>query len=609
MIARPKISQNEWKTAEKAFEVGNFALLSCLSCAAATANAPASSPAVAAAGPASLASSSTKSAPPASPSQARNSRPSTQPDPSSSRLRADADLAPAQGPSKWSAAPSAARRSAADTRPRDDASRASKVTRGMASCSAAHHRWTCARRASSGRGGTSHAWASSTSTTPSRSPSRRSATTRAPKPPSARAAEVEAEHGGDDGGAVERAAVRRAGDARRERGEQVGAARAAAERRPRRRDDAVDVARLVRQRELRSSGNVILAFPGASPRATRSCRAAPRSGRMRLAAATSLSTGAPTPAHQISRADASQAPRRLAQSQAAATRASRASNSSPRASNACRSTRTAASTEDARPYCDAERDDERGISDKWQRYNEALICLMEDDYDGAEEILRPLTDEDDGEMAEDPDALYWMARVELKRAKDADDDAKARGRRAPSERAYAEKRRTMAMRSTNFAAAKSAQHKFKGLLARRGSAAQNVAPPGVEAAALWTALEAIEAHGCCDDYDETLRKIHLEQMILAMESGDTRTARTLAEAGDIDLEAETRLSNNESRRTMRQTISKRGTHMNVRQKSMISHARGLRAAVAGLDEDDAMADMGLGLDWAFDEKPDMLVRE
>ena len=30
MIARPKISQNEWKTAEKgAFEVGNFALLSC----------------------------------------------------------------------------------------------------------------------------------------------------------------------------------------------------------------------------------------------------------------------------------------------------------------------------------------------------------------------------------------------------------------------------------------------------------------------------------------------------------------------------------------------------------------------------------------------------
>ena len=147
------------------------------------------------------------------------------------------------------------------------------------------------------------------------------------------------------------------------------------------------------------------------------------------------------------------------------------------------------------------------------------------------------------------------------------------------------------------------------------------------------ALEAIEAHGCCDDYDETLRKIHLEQMILAMESGDTRTARTLAEAGDIDLEAETRLvlaelllksgqekgaarqtvlavqSNNESRRTMRQTISKRGTHMNVRQKSMISHARGLRAAVAGLDEDDAMADMGLGLDWAFDEKPDMLVWE
>jgi len=68
-------------------------------------------------------------------------------------------------------------------------------------------------------------------------------------------------------------------------------------------------------------------------------------------------------------------------------------------------------------------------------------------------------------------------------------------------------------------------------------------------------------------------------------------------------------SNNESRRTMRQTISKRGTHMNVRQKSMISHARGLRAAVAGLDEEDAMADMGLGLDWAFDEKPDMLVRE
>ena len=345
--------------------------------------------------------------------------------------------------------------------------------------------------------------------------------------------------------------------------------------------------------------------------------------------------------------------------------------------------------EDARPYCDAERDDERGISDKWQRYNEALICLMEDDYDGAEEILRPLTDEDDGEMAEDPDALYWMARVELKRAKDADDDAKARGRRAPSERAYAEKRRTMAMRSTNvvgdamlsfgadvapgaarppppsadggdgddaapsssanaapfelnanrwdqFAAAKSAQSKFKGLLARRGSAAQNVAPPaGVEAAEhfLDRALEAIEAHGCCDDYDETLRKIHLEQMILAMESGDTRTARTLAEAGDIDLEAETRLvlaelllksgqekgaarqtvlavqSNNESRRTMRQTISKRGTHMNVRQKSMISHARGLRAAVAGLDEDDAMADMGLGLDWAFDEKPDMLVRE
>ncbi|KAK7234120.1 hypothetical protein SO694_00149062 [Aureococcus anophagefferens] len=303
--------------------------------------------------------------------------------------------------------------------------------------------------------------------------------------------------------------------------------------------------------------------------------------------------------------------------------------------------------EDARPYCDAERDDERGISDKWQRYNEALICLMEDDYDGAEEILRPLTDEDDGEMAEDPDALYWMARVELKRAKDADDDAKARPP-APSERAYAEKRRTMAMRSTNvvgdamlsfgadFAAAKSAQHKFKGLLARRGSAAQNVAPPaGVEAAEhfLDRALEAIEAHGCCDDYDETLRKIHLEQMILAMESGDTRTARTLAEAGDIDLEAETRLvlaelllksgqekgaarqtvlavqSNNESRRTMRQTISKRGTHMNVRQKSMISHARGLRAAVAGLDEDDAMADMGLGLDWAFDEKPDMLVRE
>ena len=30
MIARPKVSQNEWKTAEKgAFEVGNFALLSC----------------------------------------------------------------------------------------------------------------------------------------------------------------------------------------------------------------------------------------------------------------------------------------------------------------------------------------------------------------------------------------------------------------------------------------------------------------------------------------------------------------------------------------------------------------------------------------------------
>ncbi|KAH8069081.1 hypothetical protein JL721_6292 [Aureococcus anophagefferens] len=250
---------------------------------------------------------------------------------------------------------------------------------------------------------------------------------------------------------------------------------------------------------------------------------------------------------------------------------------------------------------------------------------MEDDYDGAEEILRPLTDEDDGEMAEDPDALYWMARVELKRAKDADDDAKARGRRAPSERAYAEKRRTMAMRSTNVVGD-----------AMLSFGADNAAPPaGVEAAEhfLDRALEAIEAHGCCDDYDETLRKIHLEQMILAMESGDTRTARTLAEAGDIDLEAETRLvlaelllksgqekgaarqtvlavqSNNESRRTMRQTISKRGTHMNVRQKSMISHARGLRSAVAGLDEDDAMADMGLGLDWAFDEKPDMLVRE
>ncbi|KAK7254147.1 hypothetical protein SO694_0000834 [Aureococcus anophagefferens] len=30
MIARPKISRNEWKTAEiGAFEVGNFALFSC----------------------------------------------------------------------------------------------------------------------------------------------------------------------------------------------------------------------------------------------------------------------------------------------------------------------------------------------------------------------------------------------------------------------------------------------------------------------------------------------------------------------------------------------------------------------------------------------------
>ncbi|KAH8068929.1 hypothetical protein JL720_12137 [Aureococcus anophagefferens] len=114
-----------------------------------------------------------------------------------------------------------------------------------------------------------------------------------------------------------------------------------------------------------------------------------------------------------------------------------------------------------------------------------------------------------------------------------------------------------------------------------------------------------------------------------MESGDTRTARTLAEAGDIDLEAETRLvlaelllksgqekgaarqtvlavqSNNEPADHAPDHLEAGHAHERAAEVDDLPRLRGRRR----LDEDDAMADMGLGLDWAFDEKPDMLVRE
>ena len=296
---------------------------------------------------------------------------------------------------------------------------------------------------------------------------------------------------------------------------------------------------------------------------------------------------------------------------------------------------------------------------------------MAGEYEDAAEILEPLTELGEGEMAEDPDALYHMAQIELWRARQADDAAEAQGLAPPSERAHTERRRTIARRSTNvmgdalksfgadvapgaaaerdaggaanfafdgdrwgnFAAARNAQKKFRGLLDRAagdGASSPRGGPPepspGIQAAEAYLerAAQAIEDHDTMDSHEETLKKIHLEQMVLAMEADDTRTARQLAEAGDIDLEPECRLvlaelllksgrekgaarqtvlavqGNNANRQTMRKTISKRGTHMNVSRKSVLSHARGLRAAMADMDDDDVELDLG----WAFNKDLD-----
>ena len=332
-----------------------------------------------------------------------------------------------------------------------------------------------------------------------------------------------------------------------------------------------------------------------------------------------------------------------------------------------------------RPHTDPGRDDD----DKWFRYNEALISLSQGDYEGAASILEPLTEEDEGPFSEDPDALFHMAAISIWRSKRADAKAEDRGLQAPSAAALSERRRTVhARRDENvvgdalaslgaaragpsdgppdrgaaagapapapggwdtYESARSAQKKFRGLLAEAGGRRRQLERmSGLRATEryLERAKLACEEHATMDDFDEVAKKINLELLALAMDSDDTRTARAIAESGDLDLEPECRLvlaelllksgqeksaarqtvlavrRNTENRATMRQTISRRpsvarrpsaagggaarrGTNMYVRRESAATHAHGLRAAVRDLEDgDDACAD----LDWAFSKE-------
>ena len=68
--------------------------------------------------------------------------------------------------------------------------------------------------------------------------------------------------------------------------------------------------------------------------------------------------------------------------------------------------RTAVIDKLCRPYWDAKRKE----AQKWADYNEAVICLAKNDFEGAAGWLEPLCE---GDMAEDPHALWRMAQISI----------------------------------------------------------------------------------------------------------------------------------------------------------------------------------------------------
>ena len=85
-----------------------------------------------------------------------------------------------------------------------------------------------------------------------------------------------------------------------------------------------------------------------------------------------------------------------------------------------------------------------------------------------------------------------------------------------------------------YAGARNAQMKFRGLLTQAGgrrAALERMSGLRVVERYLERAVEAVEEHAVMDDYDETMKKINLELLALAMDADDTKTATVYVSIG------------------------------------------------------------------------------
>ena len=232
--------------------------------------------------------------------------------------------------------------------------------------------------------------------------------------------------------------------------------------------------------------------------------------------------------------------------------------------------------------------------EKWRLYNEALLCLAQNDFEGAAALLEPLTDQYNRKapFREDPDALYRMAQVSLCRMRRDESlnwpaAAWLDEERPPSMRERLSSVRTKMRTFGSFGSRKDesleerpvslgdAPRKKRASFASAAKAlsrlglgrapapapaafvdpmaaaaqkelAQMVAAPGTQyrkrrkARALQIihsyldrALTAIEKHAVCHDFDDCWRRIQLERMNLCLEHGDERQAYEIAKQRDL----------------------------------------------------------------------------
>jgi hypothetical protein len=235
--------------------------------------------------------------------------------------------------------------------------------------------------------------------------------------------------------------------------------------------------------------------------------------------------------------------------------------------------------------------------EKWRLYNESLLCLAQNDYEGAAQILEPLTDQYNRKapFREDPDALFRMAQVSLCRMRRDESlnwpaAAWLDEERPPSMRERLSSVRTKMRTFGSFGSRKDESlderpvslgdapiKKKRGSFASAAKAlsrlglgrapapapaafvdpmvavaqkelAAAIAAPGTQyrkrrkARALQIihsyldrALQAIEAHAIKNDCDDCWRRIQLERMNLYLEHGDERQAYEIAKQRDLVL--------------------------------------------------------------------------